>query len=352
MNYIVSKGNVKKKKGISSIVLLSLVFVSFLILTSCNQCNKKRTEKVDVSEVPEINVKIKRYEKALFSINPNNLKAELKPLVKDYGIFLGGANLNDSVKLLDMKEYLTAPQIQEAYHAIIKEFPDVSDLEKQFSSAFKYFKHYYPEKKIPTIYTYVSGYAYEFPVQFADSALIIGLDLYLGKNFKFYKMFQLPVYKTDKMQREFILPDCMKEIAYKQIDGAKVENTFIDKMVYEGKVIYFIDAMLPEAQDSLKMGYSSKQMDWCEKNESNVWAFFLEKNILYSTDPNLYKKFISDAPFTSTFSKQSPGRIGAWIGWQIVQAYMEKNPKVTLAELMKDNDAKKILSKSRYKPKK
>ena len=336
----------------NSVVSLASLFVLLLMLTSCNQCNKKRTKTINVEDTPEITIKIKRYEKALFSVNPNNLKTELKPLMKDFGIFLGGANLTDSVKLLDMKGYLTDPQIQEAYHVAIKEYPDLIDLEKQLSLAFKYYKHYYPERKIPAVYTYVSGYAYEAPIQFADSALIIGLDLYLGKNYKIYKLLQLPVYKTERMQREFIVRDCMKEIGTKQIDFSKVGNTFTDKMIFEGKAIYFVDAMLPDTPDSMKIGYNSKQMEWCLKNESNIWSFFVDKNVLYSTDPSLFKKFIDDAPFTSTFSKQSPGRIGAWIGWQIVQAYMEKNPKVSMPELMKENDAKKILSKSRYKPKK
>jgi uncharacterized protein YjaZ len=100
------------------------------------------------------------------------------------------------------------------------------------------------------------------------------------------------------------------------------------------------------------MGYTKEQLEWCIKNESNIWAFFIEQKLLYSTVVQQYIKYISDGPTTNGLPKESPAKIGAWIGWQIVKAYMNNNPAITLEQLLKEKDAQKILNNSNYKPKK
>ncbi|MNL23930.1 hypothetical protein D3C87_1453440 [compost metagenome] len=62
---------------------------------------------------------------------------------------------------------------------------------------------------------------------------------------------------------------------------------------------------------------------------------------------------MTPAPFSKFYleiDNDSPGRVGAWIGWQMVRSYM-KNNNVTLPELLK-TDNKEIFEKSKYKPKK
>jgi hypothetical protein len=39
-----------------------------------------------------------------------------------------------------------------------------------------------------------------------------------------------------------------------------------------------------------------------------------------------------------------------WAGWQIVKSCMKNNKDVTLQQLMGDQDAQKILNKSKYRP--
>jgi uncharacterized protein YjaZ len=47
---------------------------------------------------------------------------------------------------------------------------------------------------------------------------------------------------------------------------------------------------------------------------------------------------------------ESPGQVGAWIGWQIVRSYA-KNNDVPVAKLLEIN-AKELFKKSKYKPNK
>ena len=87
------------------------------------------------------------------------------------------------------------------------------------------------------------------------------------------------------------------------------------------------------------------------QNEHNVWSYFIENKLLFSTEVSKTKKFIDDAPFTTAFSKDSPPRLGQFIGWKIMTEYAAKTG-ADIKEVMNEADSQKILSVSKYKPKK
>jgi uncharacterized protein YjaZ len=124
-------------------------------------------------------------------------------------------------------------------------------------------------------------------------------------------------------------------------------------MIYAGKELYIKDLLLPEYSDADKMGYKPEQITWCQENESYMWRYFIEKKLLYDTDQKLIPRFINPAPFSKFYleiDNESPGRVGSWIGWQIVRSFMENN-EVSLEQLLQ-MDAKEIFERSKYKPKK
>ncbi len=324
-----------------------LFFIIFLIF-SCSF--NKRTD-IDVSDVKIKEVKIKRYGKELFEISPDNIKNELKRLAKNYKYFLD-ADLDDTLNLIQIHDYITDPKLIEIYNESIKKYPELNNLEDDLTLAFKYYKYYFPDKNIPEVFTYISGLQYEYPVQYFDNILIIALDLYLGKDYIQYRQIRLPAYKIKRMEEEYILNDCMKEIAEVNFLQQEPERTFLDEIIKKGKVLYFLDAVIPQTSDTVKIGFTSNQLQWCRDSEANIWKFLINNNILFSADYQVIKKFTLDGPFSASFSKESPARIGNWLGWQIVRAYMNKNKDVTLNELMLETDAQKILTKSKYKPKK
>ena len=332
----------------------------FFIITSCNKCNHENPlSKVDVSKVEVVDVKIHRYEKALIKVNPKTIKEDLKALQPEYKFFLEG-DLNDPNNLQQMKSFITDPLFNELYQDGIKIYPDLSDLEKQLTLAFKHIKYYFPKEKIPKVYSYISIFDFEEPIKYSsDSVLIIALDMYFGSKYKNYSQLMLPdgtvgipSFKTFSYKKEFIVPDCMREIAKTKVDYNKSCKSFLEEMIYQGKILYFVDAMMPDAADTLKIEFSSKKLDWCKKSETNIWAFFIDKKLLFSTDQHKYSKFLNDGPFTSAFGKDSPARTGAWIGWQIIKKYMLNNPNISLQQMLDDYDAQRILSMSGYKPKK
>lgn len=328
-----------------NIFLISILIIS---LTSCN-FHKNRFQDVDVTDIVIEKIKIKRYEKALFEIDPDNFISELKNISQEYIFFLG-SDLDNSQNLIQIRNYISDPKLIDLYKKTIQKYPSLNNLEEELTSVFRYYKYYFPEKPIPNFYSYISGLQYEYPVQRADTVFIISLDVYLGTDFQPYKQIGLPKYKINQMQSAYIVNDCVKIIAKTEFITKNNSRTLLDEMIKSGKTLYLQDALQPTTPDSIKIAYPQKKLDWCYENEGYLWAFVIKNNLLYSADFKKTNKFIQDGPFTSGFSNDSPARIGSWIGWQIIRSFMENNPEISLKEMLEINNSQTILSKSKYKP--
>ncbi len=322
-----------------------------MFLFSCTEDKLKK----DVSDV-DIKLNLVRFEKELFATaaNPiqkfNSLERKHKTF---YGLFtqymVRTADKNDSLAKANLLGFVTDKDIQAVYKSADSLYSDFSSTEEQLSDALKHYKVHFPGKVIPTVYTFVSGFNYA--VISADSILGIGLDMYLGPECKYYPALGLPQYKIERMKKEYILTDCIKGWAQSEYPFDETKKDFLSNIIYYG-ILYYQDAILPEVNDSLKIGFSESQLKWCQASESSIWAFFISKKILYSTNYSEYHKFINEGPSTNGFPKEAPSLLGNWIGWQIVRSYMEKNQAVTLEQLMNEQDAQRILTESKYKPKK
>ena len=100
---------------------------------------------------------------------------------------------------------------------------------------FRNIKNVCPGFKTPEVYTYVSGLLYESPVQYADSVLFIGLDMFLGRDYEPYRAVGLPVYVTARMEKENILPECARQIAFSLVPAGNAPVSLLDHMVRERK---------------------------------------------------------------------------------------------------------------------
>ena len=74
----------------------------------------------------------------------------------------------------------------------------------------------------------------------------------------------------------------------------------------------------------------------------------------YSTDSKLPSRFISPAPFSKFqleyIDSESPGRIGRYIGWQIVRSYMDTNA-ISFQDML-SKSTEEIFNNSNFKPRK
>jgi hypothetical protein len=325
-----------------------LLFIA-VVLNSCSG-TANRNLNIDVSKTNISPVNIKRYEKQLFAIDKNSFKADLKKIAPEFPVFLK-ADLDDTLNLIRLHDFIESPLNIKLYDSVQILFPNLSGYENQLTDAFKRYKFYFPEIGLPNVFSYVSGLSYEYPVQFYAGDMIVALDMYLGNGFTEYRRMGLPLYKIERMNKDFLVRDCINEMyfyTYLEKPGKNV----LQKMIGEGKRLYFLDAMLPGTPDNIKIGYPEQKLNWCQENESKIWAFMIENDLIFSSDMLVIRKFFTDGPYSHSFSSESPARLGEWLGWQIVKAYMNKNQEVTLQQLLLEEDDQKILTNSRYKPKK
>ena len=324
--------------------LLPIIILATLLTT----CNFEGGTEADISGIKLEQVRIQRYGRDLFSIDPERVGAGLRELSGTYGFFLGD-NYEDTLNILQIRDYISDPFLKEIAESTMLAYPDLDDIEKALTLALRHYLYYFSEGRVPSFYSYISGVDFDHPVQYLDTVMIIALDTYLGKDYIPYKRMRIPMYRTRRMQQSFIVPDCMREVVRVKHLPPYAGDRLIDQMIYHGKILYFLDRVLPGQADTLKIGFTKTQLDWCYDNESNLWAFLVENELLYSTDFQQINKLINDGPFTSFFEKQSPARTGVWIGWQIVRSYMANN-RVGLQELITKIDAVEILTQSAYKP--
>jgi len=330
------------------------IIVICLLISILASCVSDKFD-VDVSKI-NVDLKIKRFDQELFSFNPDSINKYIPVLQNRYGDFfslfcneiinIGGYENKYFPEYL--KAFITDVNIKEIHKQCKNKFKNIDDIENDLTSAFKHYKYYFPQAKTPNVYTYISGFNQSIVI--ADNILGIGLDKYMGKSYDYYSKLQLPKYMRIKMNKGMIVPDCMKAWSYSEFQFKDSANNLIDNMIYQGKIMYLLDALLPDLPDTMKIGYTEDQLKWCDKNKKNMWLFLIDHKLLFITNYIEIKKFIDDGPNTSLFTNKSPSRTGIWLGWQIVKSYMNNNPDVTINQLMNDNDYQGILNKSKFKP--
>lgn len=312
----------------------------------------------DVSNI-KVDLKLKRFEKDFFNANHENLNEFHKKMHRNYGTFyqrfieniVGIGLVNDPAVSYSLQAFLSDKFIKEIYTDTEKKFShDLNDIKEKMTDAFKRCKYFFPEMVVPEIITFVSGFNYSVAV--TDSALGIGLDMYLGNDYKNYPKAGFPLYKISLMKSEYIVSDAVKSWLFTEFfsDEKKQTNDMLGTMIQHGKIMFLLDAVLPEETDTVKIGYTQQQLEWCKKNEFNLWAHFIDKQLLYTTENQTIAQFFNDAPFTSGLPRESAPKIGIWLGWQIVKSFMKNNPEISVSGLMKKENAQEILSQSKYKP--
>ncbi|HWS60542.1 MAG TPA: gliding motility lipoprotein GldB [Flavobacterium sp.] len=312
------------------------IIAFFVAFVSCD--NKSKIEK-EVEEIP-LDINVERFDKLFFETEPKNL-GQLK---KQFPYLFPLGN-DDSVWIEKMQN----PLWRELYTEVQKKYSNFEPVKKELKTLFKHIKFYFPESKVPKVITVISEMDYNNKVIYTDSLVIISLEMYLGKDHKFY---QFPNYLKQNFEQIHILPDLVSSFSIKKI-APNTDNSLLSQMVYCGKQLYLKDLLLPEYTDADKIGYTPEQNKWCEENEGYIWRYFLENEMLYSEDSKLGNRFVNPAPFSKFYleiDNESPGRVGSWIGWQMVRSFM-KNNDVALETMLKMN-AKELFEKSKYKPKK
>lgn len=353
------------KKSHIVLHLLILLVVACLL----GNCGKKSQNNIDNETLESIDVKIEllHFEQDLFNAkNASEVLALEKKYPDFYPVYMyqlmagitGQANVSPEEAATNiLKNFTTVPDfglwLKNRCDTV---FPTLEPFREELTKSMKLYKYHFPGDTIPQFITFLSPLVVNFPVIEGKNQMGIGLDMYLGSDFKVYHSYnladQFPNYRIRKMKKDYLLRDLITAISENKIKTPMSSKRLVDEMINEGKILYLVDALIPETGDSIKMGYSSEQMEWAEENESQIWAAMVDSKALYTTEPDDIRDYISDGPFTTAkgFGAGTAPRVGSYIGWQIVKKYMELHPEITLAKLLTLTDSDKIMTDARYKP--
>lgn len=326
--------------------LAALSAAVLVLFTACNRHDDQCELDPNVAKVP-VQVQVERLEKSFFQIQT---PADAERFVREHGLFARQA--------LQSQQYpagmLSATLTRLASNTELRKLGQQADttfrteqLEQELKPMFQHIRYSFPDYRVPPVKTFVSGLSQDLFVN--DSLIAISTDFFVGPEAVYRP--NVPRYILRRYTPEHVLPTLALAISNKYNKKELTNQTMLGEMVQFGKSLYFAERMLPCTPDSLLMGYTDKEMAGVVFNEGKIWAHFVEKNLLYNTAPFTVQKYVGERPNIPEIDKTCPGRVGAWVGWQIVRKYMAEHPNVTLKQLMAERNAQRILSESRYRPK-
>ena len=338
------------------------IYLFFFIGLTLAACTNDK--KVDVSDI-KLDVQIERFDQDFDAMRTKPMAQQAAYLQKKYGTFyqdfieriLNVGSTADTAYFATLRQVFASPAYIDLKHDVDSVYKDGLDKQnEELTDAFKRIKYYYPKKDLPKVYAYFSGFQAQTSI--GNGYFAIGLDLFLGADSRFYPALvqqgSFPRYLSRRFNKTNIVQRVVEGIVHEDMFPENDnDNSLLAKMIYNGKILYFMDKVLPDMADSIKIGYTAQQTQWAEANKANIWTFFLEENLLYETDFQKINTYLNEAPFTPGVGErnESAPKLAVWTGWQIVRQYMDKHPEVTLPQLMAMGDAQKILKESKYRPK-
>lgn len=334
------------------------VFYLFLgLLLGLYACGDKDRLAIDTSNI-KAKVKIRRMEQEIFALkSPDKIRDFLKKESEFSQKYLQIERFpNDSIIVNGIYKMVTNPYLDTVYNDVQKHYQEaeIKVLEQEFEVAFKRIKYHFSDFKVPKVYTIITGlksfFGYDFFV--TKDLIVISLDFFLGESARYRPpVEEVPNYIWQRYHKGAIVRNCVRDISSYYNKTDMLDKSLIAEMIYYGKAYEFMHQIMPNLPDSVLTGYSAEDMANVrdKENINYIWAYFLDKNLLYSTRSIDKQSFLNERPYVGEISRKCPGRIGRWLGWRIVQRYLEKHPEVSLAELMKMEDARKLFNDSGYK---
>lgn len=329
--------------------------IGFLLLLTCWSCDSN-PHKVDISGV-EVSFESKRLDRDLFHADETDVKALNEKLKDDYQVFyseylqniIGVGKPDAPMVEVHLEQFLSDNNWQQTQEQIDEVFNTTERFDQHFNRTFRYYRYHFPKDTIPTVVYYNSGF--NVGVYPAANFLGVGLEWFLGSENTVIQRLaieEFPQYLKNKMRPEYLVNNAVKGWLMVKHQELVDKEELLTLMIFHGKILYLMDALFPEVSDEVKLNYSNEDLQWCMKNEYNIWAYLIDEDLLYTSKPKDLAGFLNDGPFTPAFQQGSPARTGVWMGWQIIRQYMEKNPDTSLQQMLAEKNNQKFLKY--YKP--
>ncbi|HNT92648.1 MAG: hypothetical protein H6545_03730 [Bacteroidales bacterium] len=338
----------------ASLVTLTTAFLILIVTASC----RRDPYKVNLTGI-EVEVDIRDLAGDIFGTPPNEMADRAETLKQEYGSALetystviGLGDPSDERWKSAFILFATDLRNLDLYDNVKRVWPETDGLREELTDAFRHYRYYFPGRIVPEVISCISVFNNSIIVD--DSLLMVSLDRYLGADSEYYPSLGIYSYQARKMTPAYTASDCIYAWAATEWDyslaGYGTKN-LLNSMLHEGKLVYFTRRMMPSLPDTILFGFTGEQLDFCVAGEGLMWEYLVSRDLLFSTDAFLIRKFTGESPFTSYFTEESPGRAVVWTGFRIIERFMNNNPDVTMEQLMAMTDCQAILGGAKYKPK-
>jgi hypothetical protein len=312
-------------------------FLSGLMLLTLVGCNTAPQD--PVVNIPTPKITTIRFDSAFFAMDSLHFESDLAKLVQAYPQF--SADYFNQILMLsakkDSKKILAFYKAYRPIYQSTKKVQASNTSTPEIQEAFKRFHYYFPSYTLPKQLIYFIGPLETYGNVVTKDGLAIGLQLYMGANSSWYYSEQIntiyPSYISRQFAPEFIVVHSIQNILNDYDPLAINGKQLIEQMIEIGKRQYILSQCLPNASDTLLLGYTDNQLKAIEENKGDIWTFLSSQNRLFSLDPNLTTAILTEAPYNDYFGEAIPGNVGKFIGYRIVQTWMNQQKGKSKREL-------------------
>ncbi len=317
-------------------LIIGTSLVSSVLFTSCT-----KTEPVQ----------LERLEKGLFAAKtPLQIRQFLSSHPGVANLYFNANDAaSDTALVAELTNRVNNPELQVLYQQTETEFGDATALQNSLADAFQNIKKDFPGFKSPRVATMVTGFDMGPDLLVTDSLIVIGLDYFAGPKAKYRPVGpEFPQYVLRRYQQAYIVPTIVRMISDRFNATNPADQTLLADMIHSGKGLLFTRTILPETPDSLIIGYSDRQLTQTFNSQDQVWAHFIDNQLLYNASGEIKQRYMQERPFVAEIGTACPGRIGQWLGWRMASFYQTRQ-KASLPDIMQVKNAQTLFQQSGYK---
>jgi len=319
-----------------------LLMICVVLLGSCkNQSCRESVEPV------ALKLKVERLENELFSSKTaSDVETFLTSHPNFAQFFLHSDQYPTNSILADrIFSLIQNESIDTLYQESLDAFEDFDEVVSRLEAGLGRLKTYYPQAPTPVVQTCVTGLYNDLFI--SNEHIMIGMDFFIGPDAS-YPPQQIPNYILSRYTTEHLAASILQFISSQYIEKTR-GDALLAEMIDYGKSYFLLSQLLPCTPEHLLIGYTEEEWKDSYENDAIIWANFVQNEWFYETDHTMKQRFIGERPNVYEIGDKCPGRIGRWLGWEIVKGYAE-NSDATVQQIMAEKDFNKIFTQSKYKP--
>ena len=289
---------------------------------------------------------------------PESDSTAIEKLIRVYGEFWGDYSedilkigpFNDVSTAAELRRFLNHESTVETLAAIDTTSGSdakVAEISQELENGFKRFHALLPSEPVPDVILMTSGFNYAIYPR--EEYLAIGLEWFIGHEHPILEKLppeMFPQYRKLRMHPDLITANALRGWMLVNFQNRGYTGRMLaEDILYWGKVLWLTKRCLPEFHDHLLLDWTPTELEWAKANEESIWIELQPSDVIFETNRTVYNRWLTEGPFTRAGSipQESPDKLGIWMGWNIVEDYMEANPETTIEELFADRDPSNFL---------